>query len=32
MEPLAGKVTIEVQPGDRLFVITPGGGGWGSES
>ncbi len=28
-ERLAGKVTIEVGPGDRLVVLTPGGGGWG---
>jgi N-methylhydantoinase B len=28
-EPLPGKTTVEVQPGDRLTVLTPGGGGWG---
>ena len=28
-ERLPGKVTIEVVPGDRLLVRTPGGGGWG---
>lgn len=28
-ERLPGKVTIEVEPGDRLLVRTPGGGGWG---
>ncbi|MBO0847374.1 MAG: hydantoinase B/oxoprolinase family protein, partial [Nocardioides sp.] len=28
-ERLPGKVTVEVQPGDRLAVLTPGGGGWG---
>ncbi len=28
-ERLPGKVTIEVEPGDRLLVLTPGGGGWG---
>jgi N-methylhydantoinase B/oxoprolinase/acetone carboxylase alpha subunit len=28
-ERLPGKVTIEVEPGDRLVVLTPGGGGWG---
>jgi N-methylhydantoinase B len=28
-ERLPGKVTIEVAPGDRLLVRTPGGGGWG---
>jgi N-methylhydantoinase B len=26
---LPGKVTVEVEPGDRLVVLTPGGGGWG---
>lgn len=29
-EKLAGKSTTEVKPGDRLIVLTPGGGGWGS--
>ncbi|MEX1296712.1 MAG: hydantoinase B/oxoprolinase family protein [Candidatus Limnocylindrales bacterium] len=29
-ERLPGKVTIEVEPGDRLVVLTPGGGGWGA--
>lgn len=29
-ERLPGKVTVEVQTGDRLLVRTPGGGGWGS--
>lgn len=28
-ERLAGKTTVEVQAGDRLVVLTPGGGGWG---
>ena len=28
-ERLPGKVTFEVEPGDRLVVKTPGGGGWG---
>lgn len=28
-ERLPGKVTLEVEPGDRLLVRTPGGGGWG---
>ena len=28
-ERLPGKVTLEVEPGDRLIVLTPGGGGWG---
>ena len=27
---LPGKCTIEVAPGDRLRVLTPGGGGWGA--
>ncbi|MDH3731325.1 MAG: hydantoinase B/oxoprolinase family protein [Acidimicrobiia bacterium] len=29
-EQLPGKCTVEVHPGDRLRVLTPGGGGWGS--
>jgi N-methylhydantoinase B len=29
-ELLPGKVTVAVEPGDRLLVRTPGGGGWGS--
>ena len=28
-ERLPGKVTFDVEPGDRLRVMTPGGGGWG---
>ncbi len=28
-ERLPGKVTFEVRAGDRLRVLTPGGGGWG---
>lgn len=28
-ERLPGKCTVEVAPGDRLLVLTPGGGGWG---
>jgi N-methylhydantoinase B len=28
-ERLPGKVTLDVRPGDRLLVRTPGGGGWG---
>jgi len=28
-ERLPGKVTIEVGAGDRVRVLTPGGGGWG---
>ncbi|MBT8202081.1 MAG: hydantoinase B/oxoprolinase family protein [Acidimicrobiia bacterium] len=30
-ERLPGKVTVDVGPGDRLLVKTPGGGGWGAE-
>jgi len=26
---LGAKATVHVQPGDRLIVETPGGGGWG---
>jgi N-methylhydantoinase B len=29
-ERLPGKVTFEAHPGDRLRVMTPGGGGWGT--
>lgn len=29
-ERLPGKTTFDVAPGDRLRVLTPGGGGWGS--
>lgn len=28
--PLPGKASFAVQPGDRLRIETPGGGGWGS--
>jgi N-methylhydantoinase B len=28
-ERLPGKTTFDVRPGDRLRVLTPGGGGWG---
>ncbi|HSM00858.1 MAG TPA: hydantoinase B/oxoprolinase family protein [Acidimicrobiia bacterium] len=28
-ERLPGKVTFEVEPGDRVRILTPGGGGWG---
>lgn len=31
-ERLPGKVTVDVEPGDRLTVLTPGGGGWGRPS
>ena len=30
-ERLPAKTTLEVNPGDRLLVRTPGGGGWGRE-
>jgi N-methylhydantoinase B len=29
---LPGKATIEVEAGDRLLILTPGGGGWGTSS
>ncbi len=29
-EKLPGKTTLEVRAGDRLLVLTPGGGGWGA--
>jgi N-methylhydantoinase B len=29
-ERLPGKTTLEVSVGDRLTVLTPGGGGWGA--
>ena len=29
-ERLPAKTTVEVEPGDRLLILTPGGGGWGS--
>jgi N-methylhydantoinase B len=28
-ERLPGKTTVDVESGDRLLVLTPGGGGWG---
>ena len=30
-ERLPGKSTLEVSKGDRLRVLTPGGGGWGAS-
>lgn len=27
---LDAKTTVDVEPGDQLLVLTPGGGGWGS--
>jgi N-methylhydantoinase B len=29
-ERLPGKTTLDVRTGDRLLVLTPGGGGWGA--
>ncbi|KAJ5716328.1 hypothetical protein N7493_008239 [Penicillium malachiteum] len=29
---IGGKMELEVQPGDRIMIHTPGGGGWGSAS
>jgi len=31
-ERLPGKTTLSVSPGDRLLVLTPGGGGWGHRT
>jgi N-methylhydantoinase B len=28
---LPGKVTFEAEAGDRILVLTPGGGGWGTQ-
>ena len=28
-ETLAGKFSRQLEPGDRLRIETPGGGGWG---
>ncbi len=30
-KPLPAKATLSVNAGDRLTVLTPGGGGWGVE-
>lgn len=30
-QPLAPKTTFNAQPGDRLSIATPGGGGWGKK-
>ncbi|MEX1209008.1 MAG: hydantoinase B/oxoprolinase family protein [Acidimicrobiia bacterium] len=30
MDRLPGKVTLDVESGDRVRVLTPGGGGWGT--
>ncbi len=32
VEELGGVVAIDVEPGDRLEIETPGGGGWGSAA
>lgn len=29
-QPLPSKVTFRARPGDRLSILSPGGGGWGS--
>jgi N-methylhydantoinase B len=29
---LPGKVTLQVEPGERVRVLTPGGGGWGAPA
>ena len=29
---LGGQATVQVEPGDRLIVETPGGGGWGTRT
>ncbi|CAG8553030.1 1256_t:CDS:10 [Ambispora leptoticha] len=29
---LGGKNSVEVNPGDRIIICTPGGGGWGPPS
>ncbi|GIU92612.1 MAG: N-methylhydantoinase B [Acidimicrobiia bacterium] len=31
-ERLPGKCTLQVEAGDRLLVLTPGGGGWGAPA
>ncbi|KAK3051319.1 hypothetical protein LTS18_012439, partial [Coniosporium uncinatum] len=28
---MGGKNTASMQPGERIIVMTPGGGGWGKE-
>ncbi len=28
---LSGKVHFQAQPGDRLTIASPGGGGWGNQ-
>jgi N-methylhydantoinase B/oxoprolinase/acetone carboxylase alpha subunit len=31
-QPLPGKVEIQLRPGDRLRIESPGGGGWGTTT
>ncbi len=31
-QPLPGKVSLQLEVGDRLEIQTPGGGGWGSST
>jgi len=31
-KPLPGKVSLQLEAGDRLEIQTPGGGGWGTRS
>ena len=31
-ETLPAKTLVDVQPGDRLTILTPGGGGWGTPN
>jgi N-methylhydantoinase B len=31
-KPIPAKCRIELQPGDVVTVMTPGGGGWGAEA
>ncbi len=31
MTPLPAKISLSVNPGDRISIETPGGGGWGSR-
>lgn len=28
---LGGKATVKMGTGDRIMILTPGGGGWGKE-
>ncbi|MCD4653149.1 hydantoinase B/oxoprolinase family protein [bacterium] len=28
---LSGKASVQVEPGDRLIIETPGGGGYGEK-